>query len=371
MMLSVIIPAYNAQRYLEETLLSVLRQTGGRLEILVVDDGSTDATGCIAGAYAHRYGNVHWIRTENRGVSHARNLGIRAASGDYVAFLDADDVLCEGAYTCETERILTTGQYDMISFGYIQSDHLLKCGRLNPETAGTLGTEDPEFIRAASRKHFSSYLYKRSMLQNLNFFEGIRYSEDSVFLYRAARQASSLLKIDGYWFVYRNNIHSAMHRTNGWRYILTDQMTAWHRAGKLSGDSAVQWDCYGMVYSHMGQYLRLSAMDGVPLGQLQADMHQSVPFRDTMSRFGSFWTKQKTVALLDRFARAPRRTWLALRLKGLLPQMTRSLSRTAPLRRAYFLLKYRTNISGFVLPKPEAEVPALESMQEAAVAVSS
>ena len=76
MLISIIIPAYNAQRYLRQTLQFVLSQTGGRLEILVVNDGSTDDTGRIAEDYARRYSRIRVIHTENRGVSHARNVGI-------------------------------------------------------------------------------------------------------------------------------------------------------------------------------------------------------------------------------------------------------------------------------------------------------
>jgi len=87
-LVSVVIPAYNAERTLADTVESVLAQTLGDHEVLVVDDGSKDATAAVAGHFGDP---VRCISTPNGGVSRARNVGIEAARGRYVAFLDADD----------------------------------------------------------------------------------------------------------------------------------------------------------------------------------------------------------------------------------------------------------------------------------------
>jgi len=88
---SVVIPAYNAERYLAAALRSALEQTAGRLEIIVVDDGSTDGTRALAERFSAR-GVVCRAAPSRRGAAAARNLGVAAASGDYLAFLDADDL---------------------------------------------------------------------------------------------------------------------------------------------------------------------------------------------------------------------------------------------------------------------------------------
>ena len=87
--ISVIIPAYNYARYLREAIDSVFAQTYPALELIVVDDGSTDATPEVLAAYGNR---LRAIRQRNGGVSAARNAGISAARGEYLAFLDADDL---------------------------------------------------------------------------------------------------------------------------------------------------------------------------------------------------------------------------------------------------------------------------------------
>jgi glycosyltransferase involved in cell wall biosynthesis len=87
--ISCIVPVYNNASYLAEALDSILSQTQPITEIIVVDDGSTDATPEVAAKYSH---STRYIRQENRGPAAARNAGLQAATGDLIAFLDADDI---------------------------------------------------------------------------------------------------------------------------------------------------------------------------------------------------------------------------------------------------------------------------------------
>ena len=91
-MISIIIPVYNVEKYLRQCLDSIIEQTYRDLEILLIDDGSTDASGKICDEYA-RDQRVRLFHTENRGLSAARNRGLEEAHGDYIAFLDSDDWL--------------------------------------------------------------------------------------------------------------------------------------------------------------------------------------------------------------------------------------------------------------------------------------
>lgn len=91
-LISFIIPVYNAERYLRPCIDSVLHQLKDG-ELILVDDGSTDSSGKICDAYASEHPRIKVIHTENRGPSHARNLGVDNAQGDYVVFLDSDDYI--------------------------------------------------------------------------------------------------------------------------------------------------------------------------------------------------------------------------------------------------------------------------------------
>ena len=91
--LSVIVPVYNVAAYLPRCVDSLLEQNGVELEILLVDDGSTDASGSICDGYAARDSRVKVIHKENGGLSSARNAGLDAAEGEYLTFVDSDDYL--------------------------------------------------------------------------------------------------------------------------------------------------------------------------------------------------------------------------------------------------------------------------------------
>ncbi|MEX0628551.1 MAG: glycosyltransferase family 2 protein, partial [Cucumibacter sp.] len=91
-LVSVIVPAFNAERFIVRTLKSAQAQTLRNIEFIVVDDGSTDATATLAMGLAETDRRIHVIRSVNQGVAAARNLGLKAATGTYVAFLDADDL---------------------------------------------------------------------------------------------------------------------------------------------------------------------------------------------------------------------------------------------------------------------------------------
>ena len=90
-LVSVIVTAYNIESYLSRCLDSLAAQTYSPLEIIVVDDGSTDCTASICDRYEAKYGNIKVIHRKNGGVSAARNTGVDAASGDFIGYVDGDD----------------------------------------------------------------------------------------------------------------------------------------------------------------------------------------------------------------------------------------------------------------------------------------
>ena len=92
MILSVVIPVYNCEKYINQCINSILSQPcSNNIEIIIVDDGSTDKSGYICDKLCERYNNIAVIHKENGGVASARNIGIEKATGDYIAFVDGDD----------------------------------------------------------------------------------------------------------------------------------------------------------------------------------------------------------------------------------------------------------------------------------------
>lgn len=98
--ISVIVPVYNVEAFLERCIESLIRQTYRNIEIILVDDGSTDGSGEICKKYAMRYKNIFYYFKENGGLSDARNYGIVQATGQYLAFVDSDDYVDTRMYQC-------------------------------------------------------------------------------------------------------------------------------------------------------------------------------------------------------------------------------------------------------------------------------
>lgn len=90
-LISIIVPIYNVGRYLEQCLISILEQTYRNLEIILIDDGSTDTSGAICDSYQKNDDRIKVIHQKNGGLSRARNVGIKLAQGTYLAFVDSDD----------------------------------------------------------------------------------------------------------------------------------------------------------------------------------------------------------------------------------------------------------------------------------------
>lgn len=119
-MVSIIVPIYNAEKYLRECIESVIAQTFTDWELILVDDGSTDSSGKIADEYAASDSRIRVIHSENGGPGHARNTGIDASKGEYLAFVDADD--CMFQWSVETLMdAIKKGDCDISVGNYISS----------------------------------------------------------------------------------------------------------------------------------------------------------------------------------------------------------------------------------------------------------
>lgn len=120
MKFSIIIPVYNAERYLEQCVSSVLRQSYDNFEIILIDDGSTDSSGSLCDAIATRDSRVRTIHQTNSGLSAARNAGIAQATGDYIFFLDSDDFWLSLEVLEHSLSILEKHPVDVIEFDAIK-----------------------------------------------------------------------------------------------------------------------------------------------------------------------------------------------------------------------------------------------------------
>lgn len=182
MTISVIIPAYNSAAFLGETLDSLLAQTLQAWEAVVVDDGSSDHTPEILVAYSAKDSRIRCIRQENAGVSAARNRGLEEASGDYVVFLDADDLYEPNALQAFAEKAKQTGA-DIVLGRLCNLEHGKKTGF--HAAADTLAA--CEAVETFDKRLLWNFLvcnkcYRRSLLKEHNVrFPASGFSEEGAF----------------------------------------------------------------------------------------------------------------------------------------------------------------------------------------------
>ncbi|GAB4009285.1 hypothetical protein GCM10028772_25720 [Nocardioides ultimimeridianus] len=186
-----VVPAYDTAAYLPACLDSLLAQTHTELEIVVVDDGSPDASAAVAASYAERDPRVRLVRQENGGLGAARNAGLRHATGEVIAFADSDDVVPPEAYAALLRQLRRTGA-DLVTGDVVQlvgeeTREIPWMRRIHKDRAAVLIEQRPELLGDVFAWN---KLYRRSFWESagLSWPERLRY-EDQPTLTRAYLQA--------------------------------------------------------------------------------------------------------------------------------------------------------------------------------------
>ncbi len=209
MKLSIIVPVYQVESYLEACVDSLLAQTIGDYEIILVDDGSTDSSGAIADRYAAKHPDViRCLHIDNGGQGRARNYALPMAMGDYVGFVDSDDWVLPDMY----EKLLRCAEE--------QNADVVICDFLEHHTDGT-----EKLLPAAFQEHPLSAagsscnkIFRRSLIAGLRFPEGLWYEDfyfSAVMLTRSRRTEY----IHEPLYVYRIGQSSTMHNNNASRNL--------------------------------------------------------------------------------------------------------------------------------------------------------
>ena len=344
--LSVIIPVYNAEKFLSEAVLSVLKQPCKDVEIIIINDGSKDNSGKIANQLAKDHENIKVIHIVNQGGSHARNIGIDLARGNYIAFLDADDVWCKNVYTIEIKSQLLSGAYDIVSFGYFKTDEKLKKGMPYPGGNGCLERSDSNYDYAANKNHFSSYIYAKHLFESVRFPEGVRYGEDLSFQFLITRPAKNILMSDDFWFMYRTNSNSVMNSVSDFDYAL-GEIDGWYGAKKYALTEQDRLDCDAMIYRRMYKYLSLSCKNGKPYEKLYQDMLNCKPYQEALETFGNYSVPEGNSEFIDQFTQNPQKTWRTMRKQNFLRYTIRTFIRRSFLNKIFLKVKYKVDLKQY------------------------
>lgn len=206
--ISVIVPVYNVEKYIDRCVLSILGQTHKSIEIILVDDGSTDKSGEICDKYQKSDSRVRVIHKHNGGLSSARNAGIDIANGNYIGFVDSDDYIELDMYELlynniikEKADISVCGMYDC----YKSSDKL----KINPysyEVLSKIEAIHSIFEGRISGASAVNKLYKRELFNNIRYPEG-KTSEDAFVIVDILSKCSKVVmeSTQKYYYYHREN----------------------------------------------------------------------------------------------------------------------------------------------------------------------
>jgi glycosyltransferase involved in cell wall biosynthesis len=210
--ISIIIPVYNVEEYLNRCLDSVINQTYKNLEIILVDDGSTDNSGEICDEYAAKDRRIIVVHKVNGGLSDARNMGIRTSTGNFIGFVDSDDYIDKNMYEILFNAIITKNA-DIAECGFCK---VWDNQTITKEDSSIITLSIQEFDTICALKELIlsrrfkrtvwNKIYKKELLKDINFPLN-RINEDEFWTYKVFSRAKIIINIKNvmYFYSQRNN----------------------------------------------------------------------------------------------------------------------------------------------------------------------
>lgn len=216
--LSVIVPVYKAERYLNRCIDSVLAQSYSNFELILVDDGSPDNSGAVCDEYALRDDRVHVIHQQNAGSSAARNAGLRIAKGEFIYFVDSDDYIDQGLFEAALEAV---GGYDLLTINLRKVDDSgTELERRIFENAVILFENDFERFLFLVGAFFDfrigfgpcNHFYKKNIIcdNEILFEDGVVIAEDLCFNFCYLMHSDSITFLPGVYYNYLQHGDSVM-----------------------------------------------------------------------------------------------------------------------------------------------------------------
>ena len=225
--ISIIIPVYNVEKYLDRCVQSVLNQSYTNLEVILVDDGSSDGSSRLCDLWAEKDARVRIIHQENRGVSAARNAGLDAATGEYLGFIDSDDYIAPDMYE-KLYRSLRENNAEISVCGFYFVDEngtMLAEDRnlgLPIKDQVVTGLDILKAMQTAKRGVFFVFswnkLYQKQLFSDVRFPAG-KLSEDTYVLCRILEQCNRISCISDICYYYVQRSGSYMHNRNCLSYL--------------------------------------------------------------------------------------------------------------------------------------------------------
>ncbi len=305
-MISIVVPVYNAEEYIEKCIKSILKQTYGQWELLLIDNGSTDDSYEVCRKYTQLDERIFVLHQHrNQGVSVARNLGKEKANGEFITFIDADDWV-KPDFLEKLIYIQKKEQADMVICGYkavYESDREEVAEAANseekPKKSYRIKVYDIERYMEKyllqGNTHCWGVLYHKEVLEEITFPKGITIGEDLLFLIEAALKAEKIAVTDYKGYQYYINEKGAMKKKFTPAYM--DQILCWKMASeKIAGlypDLKNKLDSI-LVVSAMLVVGKLSELDKGKRNEYTEEMKEC---RSIVKEYGG---KKEIVKLLPR-----------------------------------------------------------------------
>lgn len=216
--LSIIIPLYNCEKYIKQCLDTIFRQEMNEsdFELIVIDDGSKDSGCSLASEYAKRHQNILVIKQENQGVACARNNGMSKAKGDYVMFVDADDMLVTGSLK-PLLNIAVENKADIVKAAHKEVPEDAVCedfSRSHDNSSIQVMTGEEAIVNVTRMKegYCWGYLISRKLItgNRLSFPPKVAFMEDWAFITQAILKSRTFVNADVLLYLYRRNSSSCM-----------------------------------------------------------------------------------------------------------------------------------------------------------------
>lgn len=196
--ISIIIPVYNLEEYIAKCLDSVIKQTYTNLEIIIIDNNSSDDTLEICKKYAQKDNRIKIFSQPIKGASNARNLGLENATGDYIGFVDGDDYIDENMYQLMIDALTEFNTDFVICNAYIITPKETKVRiQFNQEKVGKVLTGNDIFENIFSKSGVIwNTLTRRKTIEDLMFAANIGYGEDQLFLFESLKRIQTAVILD-------------------------------------------------------------------------------------------------------------------------------------------------------------------------------
>lgn len=227
--ISVIVPVYNVEQYLQECLDSILLQTYQNIEIILINDGSSDNSGKICDEYAFRDARIKVIHKKNEGVSVARNVGLDSCNGEYICFIDGDDLI-EPIYIEDLYINAIKYKADIVTSDYKGYNCKKECypsyyKRKGRYISNNITGHEALSLMLRMRENCSvwSKIFKRSSIGNLRFPIG-KINEDALFLFYLYLKVEKVSSIPQANYYYRINPNGLARTINEHQFDIVENM---------------------------------------------------------------------------------------------------------------------------------------------------